>query len=318
MPHVHLTRSKGCQCRKSDPGLEKWLCLISRYGIPYEESLILHRARLLLECLVWVRESSRKRQQSPHHLIPQRKSLMSERLKGPGQMMGRPELDQSMTSGVFLQLSRPALRAASSTKHAFPASPLGGAILQYNSTGYPHCTDGATEVQKRQWLGKFDVGACPCLPPPATDFLVLRGGKAPTDDMNCISTWELLVITGVAPQCSECLQLAFHFHFRYSIMHPHSQIYLLHPVYMSQTIYWMRQNDSKTHCQNHLLLLGFRGQLPKKQVYLVKNSVFLKFSSWYQVYCRFWAEYLWIQPETFTKYPPRKNTLGVTDMSKLT
>ena len=150
MPHVHLTRSKGCQCRKSDPSLEKWLCLISRYGIPYEESLILHRARLLLECLVWVRESSRKRQQSPHHLIPQRKSLMSERLKGPGQMMGRPELDQSMTSGVFLQLSRPALRAASSTKHAFPASPLGGAILQYNSTGYPHCTDGATEVQKRQ------------------------------------------------------------------------------------------------------------------------------------------------------------------------
>lgn len=125
-------------------------------------------------------------------------------------------------------------------------------------------------------------------------------------------------VTGVAPQCSECLQLAFHFHFRYSIMLPHSQIYLLHPVCMSQTIYWMRQNDSKTHCQNHLPLLGFRGQLPKKQVYLVKNSVFLKFSSWYQVYCRFWAEYLWIQPETFTKYPPRKNTLGVIDMSKLT
>ena len=55
----------------------------------------------------------------------------------------------------------------------------------------------------------------------------------------------------------------------------------------------------------------------RKQVYLVKNSVFLKFSSWYQVYCRFWAKYLWIQPETFTKYPP-KNTLGVTDMFKLT
>ena len=54
MLHVHLTCSKGCQCRKRDLDLEKQLCLISRYGVPYEESLILHRASNTSQVSMWL------------------------------------------------------------------------------------------------------------------------------------------------------------------------------------------------------------------------------------------------------------------------
>lgn len=146
---------------------------------------------------------------------------MSERLKGTRADDGKTKTwSKCDFRGPSSSSADQPLRAPSSARHTFPVSPLGEEILWHNSTGYPHCTDVATEVQKCQGLRKFDVGACPCLPPPATNFLVLRGGKTATDDLNCISTWELLVIAGVVPQCSECLQLAFHFHFRYSVMLP--------------------------------------------------------------------------------------------------
>lgn len=189
----------------------------------------------------------REKMTEHHHLIPQGKSLKSERLKWPAQDRRR--------EGQNLIKDWPLGPCSSSAGQLWDPQIQPGVCFLYGLQRRdvttlrvnPHFTDGATKVQKGKRLRKFDSGVCIChLTLPAT-LLLVGGCNATVDALSCISTWELLVITEVVPWCCVCLLLTFHFHFRDSIMLPTlPQWYILYLVYMLQSTQWGRLTPNLT------------------------------------------------------------------------